>query len=93
MRFNVPVRRIWWGIGGFVLFVTADGRFTDVISPRHSTGRNLIEQGGVRKWLGEAGFDFFDLLANRIIGPLFADFIVEVVRIYQAWLEEEVLAP
>ena len=36
------------------------GDFTNVIFLHHSTGRNLINQGGVRKRLTEAGFQFWD---------------------------------
>ena len=36
------------------------GDFTNVIFLHHSTGRNLIEQGGVRERLTEAGYDFWD---------------------------------
>jgi len=37
-----------------------EGDFTDVIFLHHSTGRNLIRQGGVRELLAEAGFQFWD---------------------------------
>lgn len=36
------------------------GDYTNVVFLHHSTGRNLIEQGEVRKRLTEAGFDFWD---------------------------------
>jgi hypothetical protein len=36
------------------------GDFTNVIFLHHSTGYNLIEQGGVREGLTEAGYDFWD---------------------------------
>jgi len=36
------------------------GDFTNVIFLHHSTGRNLIHQGGVRERLTEAGFQFWD---------------------------------
>jgi len=36
------------------------GHYTNVIFLHHSTGRNLIEQGGVREQLTEAGLDFWD---------------------------------
>jgi hypothetical protein len=36
------------------------GDFTNVIFLHHSTGLNLIEQGGVRERLTEAGYDFWD---------------------------------
>ncbi len=36
------------------------GDFTNVIFLHHSTGHNLIEQGGVREDLTEAGYDFWD---------------------------------
>lgn len=36
------------------------GDFTNVIFLHHSTGRNLINQGGVRERLSEAGFQFWD---------------------------------
>jgi len=36
------------------------GGYTNVIFLHHSTGRNLIEQGGVRELLTEAGLDFWD---------------------------------
>jgi hypothetical protein len=40
--------------------ITRDGDFTNVIFLHHSTGRNLIRQGGVRGRLTEAGFQFWD---------------------------------
>ena len=42
--------------------VTADsrGEFTNIIFLHHSTGHNLIEQGGVRELFTEAGYDFWD---------------------------------
>jgi len=36
------------------------GDFTNVIFLHHSTGHNLIEQGGVREGLTEAGYSFWD---------------------------------
>ncbi len=36
------------------------GEYTNVIFLHHSTGRALIEQGGVRELFTEAGFDFWD---------------------------------
>lgn len=36
------------------------GEFTNVIFLHHSTGHNLIEQGGVRELFTEAGFEFWD---------------------------------
>jgi len=36
------------------------GDFTNVIFLHHSTGRNLIEQGGVRERFSEASYDFWD---------------------------------
>lgn len=36
------------------------GDYTNVIFLHHSTGRNLIAQGGVRERLTEAGLDFWD---------------------------------
>lgn len=36
------------------------GAFTNVIFLHHSTGRNLIQQGGVRERMAEAGFQFWD---------------------------------
>ena len=36
------------------------GDFTNIIFLHHSTGRNLINQGGVRERLTEAGFQFWD---------------------------------
>jgi len=36
------------------------GDFANVIFLHHSTGRNLIEQGGVRERFAEAGYDFWD---------------------------------
>jgi len=36
------------------------GDFTNVIFLHHSTGWNLIEQGGVRERFTEAGYDFWD---------------------------------
>lgn len=36
------------------------GEFTNVIFLHHSTGRNMIEQGGVRTIFTEAGFAFWD---------------------------------
>jgi hypothetical protein len=40
--------------------IEQQGDFTDVIFLHHSTGRNLIQQGGVRERLKEAGFQFWD---------------------------------
>jgi hypothetical protein len=40
--------------------ITANGDFTNVIFLHHSTGRNLIEQGGVREAFAAAGYDFWD---------------------------------
>jgi len=40
--------------------VVRRGDFTDVIFLHHSVGRNLINQGGVRERLTEAGFRFWD---------------------------------
>lgn len=39
---------------------SARGDYTSVVFLHHSTGRNLIEQGGVRERLTAAGFDFWD---------------------------------
>jgi hypothetical protein len=39
---------------------TAHGEYTNVIFLHHSTGHNLIEQGGIRERFSEAGFDFWD---------------------------------
>jgi hypothetical protein len=36
------------------------GRFTNIIFLHHSTGNNLIEQGGVREKFSQAGYDFWD---------------------------------
>jgi hypothetical protein len=36
------------------------GEFTNVIFLHHSTGRNLIDQGGVRERFTAAGYDFWD---------------------------------
>lgn len=36
------------------------GDFTNIIFLHHSTGYNLIQQGGVRETLTEAGYDFWD---------------------------------
>jgi hypothetical protein len=38
----------------------SQGDFTNIIFLHHSTGRNLIEQGGVREGLTEAGYSFWD---------------------------------
>lgn len=40
--------------------VERQGDFTNVIFLHHSTGRNLIRQGGVRERLTAAGFQFWD---------------------------------
>jgi hypothetical protein len=40
------------------------GEFTDIIFLHHSTGNNLIEQGGVRKIFSEAGYHFWDQSYN-----------------------------
>jgi len=40
--------------------VSRSGDFTNVIFLHHSTGRNLIRQGGVRERLTAAGFQFWD---------------------------------
>lgn len=45
--------------------VAGNGDFTNVIFLHHSTGRNLVEQGGVRERLTEAGFQFWDHDYNR----------------------------
>jgi len=39
---------------------TARGDYTNVIFLHHSTGQNLIEQGGVRERFSEAGYQFWD---------------------------------
>lgn len=39
---------------------TTHGKYTNVIFLHHSTGYNLINQGGVREKFAEAGFDFWD---------------------------------
>ena len=36
------------------------GKFTNVIFLHHSTGENLILQGGVRELFAQAGYDFWD---------------------------------
>ncbi len=38
----------------------SQGHFTNIIFLHHSTGNNLIEQGGVRERLTQAGFSFWD---------------------------------
>jgi hypothetical protein len=40
--------------------VETSGDYGNVIFLHHSTGRNLIAQGGVRERLSEAGFEFWD---------------------------------
>lgn len=40
--------------------ITQGGDFTNVIFLHHSTGRNLVRQGGVRERLTKAGFQFWD---------------------------------
>lgn len=40
--------------------VTENSSFTNVIFLHHSTGQNLIEQGGVRETFANAGYDFWD---------------------------------
>ena len=40
--------------------VSGEGNFTNVVFLHHSTGRNLIHQGGVRERLTKAGFEFWD---------------------------------
>ncbi len=40
--------------------VSAAGDYTNVIFLHHSTGRNLIEEGGVREAFTAAGYDFWD---------------------------------
>jgi hypothetical protein len=40
--------------------ISSDGDFTNVIFLHHSTGNNLIHQGGVREKFTEAGYDFWD---------------------------------
>jgi hypothetical protein len=51
--------------------IIRQGDFTNVIFLHHSTGRNLIQQGGVREQLAEAGFQFWDHDYNfeGLIGP------------------------
>jgi len=39
---------------------TSQGEFTNVIFLHHSTGQNLINQGGVRERFTAAGYDFWD---------------------------------
>lgn len=46
--------------------VTSNGDLTNVIFLHHSTGRNLIGQGGVRELLSEKGYDFWDHDYNTI---------------------------
>jgi hypothetical protein len=38
----------------------SQGRFTNIIFLHHSTGNNLIEQGGVRERFTQAGYSFWD---------------------------------
>ncbi|MBN1875871.1 MAG: hypothetical protein JXA33_16735 [Anaerolineae bacterium] len=47
--------------------VTANnrGEFTNIIFLHHSTGGNLISQGGVRERFTEAGYDFWDHYYNQ----------------------------
>lgn len=40
--------------------ISSHGDFTNIIFLHHSTGRNLIHQGGVRERFAEAGYDFWD---------------------------------
>lgn len=40
--------------------ISSSGDFTNVIFLHHSTGNNLIQQGGVRERFTEAGYDFWD---------------------------------
>ncbi len=44
---------------------TARGDYTSVIFLHHSTGNNLIAQGGVRERFAAAGYDFWDHHYNR----------------------------
>jgi len=39
---------------------SSHGEFTNVVFLHHSTGNNLIEQGGVRERFAAAGYDFWD---------------------------------
>jgi len=36
------------------------GEYTDIIFLHHSTGNNLVEQGGVRQLFSQAGYNFWD---------------------------------
>ena len=38
----------------------SNGAYTNIIFLHHSTGNNLIEQGGVRDLFAESGYDFWD---------------------------------
>src|SRR4030042_1160100 len=40
--------------------IQESGRFTNVVFLHHSTGGNLIPQGGVRERLSQAGYAFWD---------------------------------
>ena len=42
------------------VIATSEGDYTNVIFLHHSTGNNLIEQGGVRALFTGAGYDFWD---------------------------------
>lgn len=48
-------RAMWHGRS-----ISQDGDFTNVIFLHHSTGGNLIREGGVRERFSEAGYDFWD---------------------------------
>jgi hypothetical protein len=41
------------------------GNFTNIIFLHHSTGNNLVEQGGVRERFTQAGYDFWDHSYNN----------------------------
>jgi len=40
--------------------ISSDGDFTNIVFLHHSTGANLIRQGGVRERFAEAGYQFWD---------------------------------
>lgn len=44
----------------------SQGEYTNIIFLHHSTGENLVNQGGIREQLSEAGYDFWNQGYNSI---------------------------
>jgi hypothetical protein len=59
-RIQIILNPVWTVFDSRSVASYSRGNFTNVIFNHHSTGRNLIEQGGVRERFSEAGYDFWD---------------------------------